>query len=110
MLQSDEPDDFVIASGETHTVRKFTELAFKEVGVSIEWSGEGENEKGYCKKSGELLVDVDPKYFRPAEVELLIGDASKAPEKLGWHSTTSLNDRVAEMVKYDLELESNKID
>ena len=107
MLQSDEPDDFVIASGETHTVRKFTELAFKEVGVSIEWSGEGENEKGFCKKSGKLLVDVDPKYFRPAEVEILIGDASKAKEKLGWQTTTSLKDLVAEMVKYDLELESN---
>ena len=106
MLQADHPDDYVIASGETHTVRKFTELAFKEIGIQIRWEGDNENEKGYCKDSGRLLVDVDSKYYRPAEVEILIGDATKAEKILKWKTTTSLNDLVKEMVESDLIIES----
>lgn len=103
MLQQDKPQDYVIATGKTYTIREFVELAFKEVGIDIEWSGEGVNEKGIDKATGKELVLVNPKYFRPAEVELLWGDPSKAMKELNWKPKTSLEELVKIMVKYDLE-------
>jgi GDPmannose 4,6-dehydratase len=103
MLQQDKPQDYVIATGETHTVRKFVEVAFKEVDIDIEWQGEGVNEKGIDKKTGKILVEVDEKYFRPAEVELLLGDPSKAKRELGWKRQFSFQELVSGMVRYDLE-------
>ncbi|MTK12799.1 MAG: GDP-mannose 4,6-dehydratase, partial [Clostridiaceae bacterium] len=84
ILQQDKPEDYVLATNETHTVREFVELAFKEVGIEIQWKGTDVKEKGYDKATGKLLVDVNPRYFRPAEVELLWGDCSKAEKELGW--------------------------
>lgn len=104
ILQQDEPDDYVLATGEMHTVREFVELAFAETGVEIAWNGEGVEEKGVCEKTGRELVAVDPRYYRPAEVELLLGDPSKAREKLGWQHTTSFTDLVKEMVASDLKV------
>ncbi len=104
MLQQDEPDDFVLATGKMYTVRQFVELSFKEVGIDIEWKGEGIDEKGYNKASNELVVEVDPQYFRPAEVELLIGDPSKAKEKLGWEHKYDLAALVKEMMEADMKL------
>jgi len=103
MLQQDKPQDYVIATGETHTVREFVELAFREIGVSIEWQGAGVDEKGINKSTGKTLVEIDKKYFRPAEVELLLGDPSKAEKELGWKRKVSFQELVAGMVKYDLE-------
>ncbi len=103
MLQQDKPQDFVIATGETHTVREFVELAFAETGVAIEWQGSGVNEQGIDAKTGRVLVKVDAKYFRPAEVELLLGDPTKAETELGWKRSVSFHQLVAGMVKYDLE-------
>ncbi len=104
ILQHDTPEDFVIATGEQHSVREFVELSFKHVGISIEWQGEGINEKGVCKETGNVLVEVDPKYFRPTEVETLLGDPSKAKTLLGWNPTkTSFEKLVEIMVKHDLD-------
>jgi len=103
LLQQDNAEDFVIATGETHEVREFVGLAFKEVGIEIEWQGEGVNEKGMNKATGKVLVEVDPRYFRPTEVELLLGDATKAQEKLGWKPQTTLAELCAMMVKEDME-------
>ncbi len=104
MLQHDTPEDFVIATGEMHTVREFITKAFLVAGITIEWSGEGENEKGINKDTKELLVEIDPKYFRPAEVELLLGDPTKAKTLLGWNPTSTSFDKLIEiMVKHDLE-------
>ena len=103
MLQQEEPRDYVLATNETHTVREFVELAFAEVGVEIEWKGAGEDEKGYDKKTGRLMVDVDPRYFRPAEVELLWGDATKAETELGWERKVSFRKPDAMMVDEDLK-------
>lgn len=103
MLQQDKADDYVLATNETHTVREFVELAFKEVGVDIEWKGTGVDEKGYCQKTGKLLVDVNPQYFRPAEVELLWGDSTKAEKELGWQRKVSFPELVKMMVKADCE-------
>jgi len=103
MLQQDEPKDYVIATGETHTVREFVELAFAEVGITIEWQEAGVLERGVDSKTGKVLVKVDEKYFRPAEVELLLGDPSKAELELGWKRNVSFKDLVSGMVKYDLE-------
>jgi len=103
MLQQDEPQDYVIATGETHTVREFVEVAFKEVGINIEWQNTGVDEKGIDKNTGKVLVEVDEKYFRPAEVELLLGDPSKAEKELGWERKVSFKELVSGMVKYDLE-------
>ena len=103
MLQADEPDDYVLATGETTPVRTFVEWAFEDVGIQLRWEGEGVNEKGYCQESGRCLVEVDPRYFRPTEVELLIGDPAKAKEKLGWSHETSPRDLAREMVQADLE-------
>ena len=104
MLQQDTPDDYVLATGKTTKVREFVRRCFAETGVTIEWSGRGENEKGIDTKTGQVRVEVDPRYFRPTEVELLIGDASKAAAKLGWHHETDLDTLVAEMVREDLRL------
>lgn len=102
MLQQDEPDDYVIATGETHTVREFAELAFKYAGVDIIWDGEGVNEKGVNKKTGKTLVEVDPKYFRPTEVDMLLGDPSKAKQKLKWQPKVRFEELVKMMVEADL--------
>jgi GDPmannose 4,6-dehydratase len=102
ILQADEPDDFVLATGETRSVREFVELAFAEVGRSIEWRGKGVDEVGVDKASGKTLVQIDPTYFRPTEVDLLIGDASKARAKLGWAPKTPFARLVQEMVASDL--------
>jgi len=103
MLQHDTPEDFVIATGETHTVREFVEAAFSHVDVDIEWQGEGVDEKGIDKDTGKVLVEVDPKYFRPTEVDLLIGDPSKAKEELGWEPEVKFKELVQLMVQSDLE-------
>ncbi|MER9061664.1 GDP-mannose 4,6-dehydratase [Mesorhizobium sp. M0698] len=103
ILQHEVPDDYVLATGVKNSVRRFVELAFNEVGIEIRWVGSGINEKGVDAKSGAALVEVDPRYFRPTEVELLIGDASKAERVLGWKATTSLATMVQEMVQSDLE-------
>jgi GDPmannose 4,6-dehydratase len=103
ILQQEEPDDYVLATGETHSVREFVELAFAEIGVTIVWSGEGENEIGKCARSGKVLVKIDPRYFRPTEVDLLLGDPRKAHDKLGWKHTTTFPELVSEMVASDLK-------
>lgn len=103
MLQQDEPDDFVLATGETNSVRQFVDWAFADAGIALEWRGEGIDEQGFCTASGALRVAVDPRYFRPTEVDLLIGDPAKAHQKLGWRHETSVRDLVREMVVADLE-------
>lgn len=105
ILQNEDPDDFVIATGEMHTVREFCELAFKEVGINIRWEGEGINEKGIDNETNNILIEVDPQYFRPAEVDQLLGNPTKAIEKLGWNPTqTPFKTLIKEMVQKDLEL------
>jgi GDPmannose 4,6-dehydratase len=103
ILQQPEPDDYVLATGEIHSVREFVEKAFAQIDVPIEWEGVGVEEKGLDAKSGRVLVQVDPRYFRPAEVDLLVGDPSKARSKLGWQHKVSFEQLVAEMVAADLE-------
>ncbi|MEN6414759.1 MAG: GDP-mannose 4,6-dehydratase [Veillonellales bacterium] len=103
MLQQDKPNDYVVATGVTHEVREFVELAFREVGRNIIWKGQGIEEKGIDSKTNEILVEVDPRYFRPTEVEFLLGDASKAREKLGWNPNTSIKKLCSIMVKADME-------
>ena len=103
ILQQDKPGDYVLATNETHTVREFVELAFAEAGIEIEWKGKGVDEKGYCRKTGKLLVDVNPRYFRPAEVELLWGDPTKAETELGWKRQVSFRELVAMMVREDIK-------
>ena len=103
ILQQDEPEDFVLATGETHTVRSMAEKAFKYAGVEIAWEGEGPDEKGYCSDSGRCMVEIDPTYFRPTEVDLLLGDATKAREKLGWRPKYTFDELVQEMVERDIE-------
>lgn len=108
ILQQEKPSDYVLATNETHTVREFVELAFAEVGVEIEWKGEGVDEKGYDKNTGKLLVDVNPRYFRPAEVELLWGDSTKAEIELGWKRKVSFKELVSMMVREDMKKYANK--
>lgn len=103
MLNHDGPDDFVIATGETHTVREFAEKAFGVAGYDLEWEGEGVNEKGIDKGSGKVLVEVDSRYFRPAEAEVLLGDASKAQKELDWEHETSFENLVRKMVEADIK-------
>lgn len=104
MLQHDTPEDFVIATGEAHSVREFATLAFDAVGIPLRWEGEGLQEKGICTQTGKVLVEVDPKYFRPAEVEQLLGDPSKAKKVLGWNPRqTSFEELVRLMVQSDME-------
>ena len=102
MVQHHEPDDFVIATGENHSVREFVERAFKEVGITITWQGTGRDEKGVDAESGRTLVAIDPRYFRPTEVDLLLGDATKAKEILGWTPKVSFGELVRRMVVADL--------
>jgi GDPmannose 4,6-dehydratase len=104
MLQQDAPDDYVLATGETHSVREFIELAFAELGRTIAWEGKGTQEVGRDAKSGQALVRVDPRYFRPTEVDLLLGDPSKARRVLGWQHQVGFHDLVKMMVKSDLEV------
>ena len=103
ILQQDEPDDYVLATGECHSVREFVELAFAHVGRKIVWKGSGIDEKGIDAKSGEILVEIDPRYFRPTEVDFLLGDASKARQKLGWRHKITFPELVREMVESDLK-------
>ena len=103
IMQHDKPDDFVLATGISTSIRDFTTQAFSEVGITLEWSGSGVDEIGKNAQTGKLLVSVDPTYFRPTEVDILIGDASKAKEKLGWSPTCDLNQLISEMISSDLE-------
>ena len=103
MMQQDEPDDFVLATGETNTVRHMCELAFKHAGIDVVWEGEGVNEKGIDSATGKVIVEIDPQYFRPTEVDLLIGDPAKAKEQLGWEFKYDFEALVKEMVESDLE-------
>ena len=102
MLQQDEPDDLVIATGETHSVREFVELAFGEVGIEIKWQGKGVDEVGVDAATRDVLVEIDPRYYRPTEVELLLGDPTKAKEKLGWEAKVGLVELVKMMVEGDM--------
>ena len=104
MLQQEQPDDFVIATGQSHSVREFCTLAFHEAGIDLHWEGEGVDEKGIDVKTGKVLVEVDPKYFRPAEVDQLLGDPTKTKTVLGWNpQKTSFEELVRIMVKHDLK-------
>ncbi len=107
MLQQDEPDDYVIGTGKSHSVRDFVNAAYAAIGISITWQGEGVDEKGYDSTNGKLLVQVNPKFFRPAEVDLLRADSSKAREKLQWEPEVTFEDLVSMMVEADLKEESN---
>ena len=102
MLQQDAPDDYVLATGESHSVREFLELAFAEVGTTLDWVGAGVDEKGLCRRSGKVLVEIDPCYFRPTEVDFLIGDPTKARNQLGWTHKIGFQQLVTEMVNADL--------
>ena len=102
IVQQDEPDDYVLATGETHSVREFAELAFAEVGCTIQWRGEGADEVGIDDRTGKTVVRIDPRYFRPTEVDLLLGDPTKAREKLGWEHRIAFRDLVKEMMTSDL--------
>ncbi|TCU13181.1 GDP-mannose 4,6-dehydratase [Rhizobium sullae] len=104
MLQQDQPDDYVLATGETTPVRTFVEWAFADIGIDLEWKGRGVEEKGIDAATGHVLVEVDPRYFRPTEVDLLIGDPTKAHEKLGWHHETGVRELAREMVQEDLRV------
>jgi GDPmannose 4,6-dehydratase len=104
MLQQDAPDDYVVATGEQHSVREFIEAAAGELGFGIEWRGKGVDEVGIDSDTGRILVEVDPRYFRPTEVETLLGDPSKARKVLGWHPRTSFAALVEEMVAADHEI------
>lgn len=110
MLQQNEPDDYVVATGETRTVREFVQIAFEKAGYEIEFEGEGVNEVGKDKATGKVLVQVNPKFFRPAEVELLIGSPKKAEEKLGWKREISFDEMVNRMIEKDLELTQKEIE
>ena len=104
MLQQDEPRDYVLATGVQHTVREFVELAFGHCGLKLDWQGAGVDEKGVDSKTGRVLVDINKKYFRPTEVQTLLGDPSLAKKELGWTPTTSFNELVTMMVENDLVL------
>jgi GDPmannose 4,6-dehydratase len=110
MLQQDQPDDYVISTGLQHTVREFIELAAKAVGISIRWEGQGLDEKGIDADSGNELICIDPRYFRPTEVDTLLGDSTKARQQLGWAPKTTFSELVKEMVTMDLlEAEKDKL-
>lgn len=108
MLQHDTPEDFVLATGETHTVREFIELAFKEIDIEIKWEGKDENEKGKDRKSGKVVIEIDKGYFRPTEVDILIGNPSKAKKILGWSPKVTFDELVKIMVKADIEMVQKK--
>jgi len=103
MLQQSEPEDFVIATGEQHTVRDFVDLTAQELGIALAWEGAGVEQKGYDQATGNCLVAVDPRYFRPTEVDTLLGDPSKARERLGWQPEITFAELVREMVREDLK-------
>lgn len=103
ILQHHKSDDYVLATGETHTVREFCEKAFQELDICLEWSGKEENEKGIDKKTGKVLVEVDPNYYRPTEVDMLIGDASKAKKELGWEPKVTFDELIKIMIEYDYQ-------
>ena len=103
MLQQEKPDDYVLATNETHSVREFVELAFKQLDMDIVWQGKGIEEKGYNQKTGKCLVEINPRYFRPTEVDILIGDYSKAKKELGWRPKTKFEDIIKIMVKSDFD-------
>jgi len=103
MLQQENPEDLVLATGKATSVREFCEMAFKHAGIEIEWKGEGKNEIGINKSDGDVLIEVDPQYFRPTEVDLLLGDSSKAQEKLNWEFSYTIEDLVKEMVEKDMD-------
>jgi len=103
MLQQEKPDDYVVATGETHSVREFVEKAFRCGGFSIRWEGKGEDEVGIDEKSGKVLIRVDPKYYRPTEVDLLLGDPTKAKNILKWETKISFQELVDEMVNSDID-------
>jgi len=105
MLQQDTPEDYVIATGVTYSIREFVEKAFNHINIQIEWRGEGLDEKGHDSASGRLLVAIDPRYFRPTEVEVLLGDATKAYENLNWRPNISLDELIKEMVDYDIKFD-----
>ena len=107
MLQQDQPDDYVISTGKQHSVREFIELAAKEAGISIQWEGQGLKEKGIDANTGREVVCIDPRYFRPTEVDTLLGDSSKARNQLGWEPKTTFEELVKEMVAMDI-LEAQK--
>jgi GDPmannose 4,6-dehydratase len=109
MLQADEPDDYILATGETHSVREFVEETGKFLGFDIFWEGDGVDEKGIDKRTGKTIIEIDPKYFRPAEVDILIGDATKAKEKLGWEPKIKFKELVELMVESDLKNEAKKV-
>jgi GDPmannose 4,6-dehydratase len=103
MVQQDAPGDYVLATGETHTVREFVEVAFAAAGYDIRWEDEGVDERGIDNETGETLVEIDPRYFRPSEVDTLIGDSSKATKEFGWEASTTFEELVSIMVKSDIE-------
>ncbi len=105
MLQQEKPDDYVVATNETHTVREFCELTAKYFGYDLVWQGKGVKEKGIDKKTGKVLIEIDPRYFRPAEVDVLLGDYSKAKKDLGWSPKTSFKELVRLMAEADFEHE-----
>jgi GDPmannose 4,6-dehydratase len=102
ILQQNEPDDYVLATGESHSVREFVEKAFAHIGRTIVWRGSGVEEKGFDKSNGEVLVEIDPRYFRPTEVDALRGDPGKARARLGWRHRTNFDELVKEMVNVDV--------
>jgi len=104
MLQQSTPDDYVVATGETHSVREFIEAAFREAGTELEWTGDGIHEKGVDRSAGKPLVEIDPRFFRPAEVDVLTGDYSRAKAKLGWGPKTTFNELVRVMVQHDISI------
>ncbi|KAJ3099306.1 hypothetical protein HDU97_003280 [Phlyctochytrium planicorne] len=108
MLQQDTPDDFVLATGETHTVREFVEKAFGFVGIKIQWKGKAEKEVGINENTGKIVVRIDPKYYRPTEVDILLGDPSKAKKLLGWERKVSFDDLIKEMVEADISMVSGQ--
>ncbi len=109
MLQREEPEDFVLATGKMYTVREFVQKAATHIGIDLVWKGEGVDEKGYDAKTGKLVVEVDPRYFRPAEVELLIGDCTKAKAELGWEAKVDIDELVEIMMKNDIKEAQTKV-
>jgi GDPmannose 4,6-dehydratase len=108
MLQQEKPDDYILATNETHTVREFVELAANELGFDLSWGGKGLKEEGVDRRTGKVIIRIDPRYFRPAEVDLLIGDYSKAKKLMGWEPKVKFKELVEIMVNADLEREELK--
>jgi GDPmannose 4,6-dehydratase len=108
MLQNEQPDDYILATNETHSVREFVEIAGKNIGFDIVWQGKGIDEKGIDRYTNKTLIEIDPKYFRPAEIDILLGDYSKAKEKMGWEPKVKFNELVEIMAIADFDIEKNK--